>query len=46
MDKNAQIDKIVEYIKTKYSTEPEFLWPDHYPDYAVFRHRDNKNGSR
>ena len=40
--KNSQISKIVKHIKTEYSTEPEFLWPDRYPGYAIFRHGDNK----
>lgn len=40
--KNSQISKIVKHIKTEYSAEPEFLWPDRYPGYAVFRHGDNK----
>lgn len=40
--KNTQIKTAIEYIKTKYTAEPEFLWPDRYPGYAVFRHGDNK----
>ena len=40
--KNAQIKTVIEYIKTEYTAEPEFLWPDRYPGYAVFRHGDNK----
>ena len=31
----------VEYIKEQYGTEPEFTWVTH-PNYAVFRHSDNK----
>ncbi len=31
---------IYEYIRTKYGTEPEYLWMK-YPGYAVFRHSDN-----
>lgn len=42
MNKNPQISTVVEYIKTKFGTEPEFLWPERYPDYAIFRHKDNK----
>ena len=42
MRKNTQIDIIIEHIKSEYGASPEFLWPDRYPDYAVFRHRDNK----
>ena len=40
--KNTQIKTAIEHIKTEYVTEPEFLWPDRYPGYAVFRHGDNK----
>ncbi|MBQ3325571.1 MmcQ/YjbR family DNA-binding protein [Candidatus Saccharibacteria bacterium] len=42
MSKNSQIYRIVECIKTEYGAEPEFLWPERYPGYAVFRHSDNK----
>lgn len=42
MYKNEQTKKMVDHIKTKYGAEPEFLWPDRYPGYAVFRHGDNK----
>ncbi len=38
MCKNTQIDKVVEHIKSEYGAEPEFLWPERYPEYAVFRH--------
>ena len=31
---------ITDFIKKKYKTEPEYLWK-RYPDYAVFRHKDN-----
>ena len=34
-------DKIFEYAKDKYRSEPEYLWI-RFPDYAVFRHEDNK----
>ena len=33
--------KVIEYIKKKYNALPEFLWK-RYPDYAVFRHDDNR----
>ena len=33
--------KVKEYIRTKYGTAPEFPWRM-YPDYAVFRHADNR----
>ncbi|MDO4967382.1 MAG: MmcQ/YjbR family DNA-binding protein [Candidatus Saccharibacteria bacterium] len=42
MQKRRQIETIIEYIKAEYGAEPEFLWPDRYPGYAVFRHSDNK----
>ena len=42
MSKNSQINKIVEHIKAEYGAEPEFLWPERYPGYAVFRHGDNR----
>ncbi|MBP1591174.1 MAG: MmcQ/YjbR family DNA-binding protein [Oscillospiraceae bacterium] len=34
-------NKVFEYIKKKYKAEPEYLWK-RYPDYAVFRHSDNR----
>jgi len=42
MHNNSQINIIIEHIKSEYNTKPEFLWPDRYPGYAVFRHGDNK----
>lgn len=33
-------EEISNYIKEKYAAPPENLWRS-YPDYAVFRHRDN-----
>ena len=42
MDKNNQAGKVLVHIKSEYGAEPEFLWPDRYPSYAVFRHGDNK----
>lgn len=33
-------DKIIEYVKKKYKTKPEYLWK-RTPDAAVFRHSDN-----
>ena len=32
--------KIFDYVKKKYSSQPEYLWK-RFPDYAVFRHADN-----
>lgn len=34
-------DRLFEYIKTKYKAAPEYLWR-RYPEYAVFRHADNR----
>ncbi len=42
MNKNLQTNKIVEHIKVEYGADPEFLWPDRYPSYAIFRHHGNK----
>ena len=42
MNKNTQVSKVIEYIKSEYGAKPEFLWPDRYPSYAVFRHSDNQ----
>lgn len=42
MHKNTQASKVIEHIKSEYGVNPEFLWPDRYPGYAVFRHSDNK----
>ena len=32
---------VLDYVKKKYKSEIEYLWY-RYPDYAVFRHEDNK----
>lgn len=29
------------YVKKKYKADPEYLWR-RFPDYAIFRHMDNK----
>ncbi|MBR3163953.1 MmcQ/YjbR family DNA-binding protein [Candidatus Saccharibacteria bacterium] len=42
MQKSRQIDTIMDYIRAEYGAEPEFLWPERYPSYAVFRHRENR----
>ena len=34
-------NKIYQYVKDKYQTEPEYLWL-RFPNYAVLRHADNK----
>lgn len=42
MKKNSSVrEKIYGYVKKKYGTEPEYLWR-RFPDYAVFRHEDNR----
>ena len=42
MSEKRQANTVVEHIKSEYGANPEFLWPDRYPGYAVFRHGDNK----
>ena len=42
MYKNYQTNTIFKHIKVEYGVEPEFLWPERYPSYAVFRHHNNK----
>ena len=39
--KSAQALRLIEYIREKFSDEPEFLW-EKYPQYAVFRRKDNR----
>ncbi len=39
-NQNTMRLELYEYIKSKYSAEPEYLWLN-FPDYAVFRHSDN-----
>ena len=34
-------EKLYGYVKRKYGSEPEYLWR-RFPDYAVFRHEDNR----
>ena len=34
-------DRLFKYIKSIYKASPEYLWRS-YPEYAVFRHSDNK----
>lgn len=34
-------DRLFDYVKKKYNAAPEYLWR-RYPDYAVFRHADNR----
>ena len=37
----TQRDQLFEYIRNKYRAVPEYLWL-RYPNYAVFRHADNR----
>lgn len=36
------MEKVIDYVRAEYGAEPEFLWPERYPGYAVFRHGDNR----
>lgn len=38
--KSEQAQEVIEYIKSKYNSELEFLWKK-FPDNAVFRRKDN-----
>lgn len=42
MSEKRQANIVAKHIKSEYGANPEFLWPDRYPGYAVFRHGDNK----
>ena len=42
MYKSEQANKVIEHMRAEYGAEPEFLWPERYPNYAIFRHRDNR----
>ena len=42
MSKSQQTDRVVKHIITEYGVEPEFLWPEKYPSYCVFRHGENR----
>ena len=35
------INKIIKYVEKKYKEKPEYLWKK-FPDFAVFRHKDNR----
>ena len=37
----SQREEVIAYIRQKYGAEPEYLWRS-YPDYAVFRHAENR----
>ena len=42
MYKSSQTNNIIEHIQAEYGAEPEFLWPERYPTYCIFRHSNNK----
>ena len=42
MSEKRQANIVVNHIKSEYGVSPEFLWPDRYPSYAIFRHDNNK----
>ena len=42
MPNQTQTTTVINYIRTEYAVEPEFLWPERFPTYSVFRHADNK----
>ncbi len=41
MYKNPQTKIVVNHIKVEYGVEPEFLWPERFPAYSVYRHNSN-----
>ena len=40
--KESQASNITTHIRNEYGAEPEFLWPERYPTYCIFRHDGNK----
>ena len=38
----SQVNLIIAQIRDEYGAEPEFLWPERYPTYCIFRHGNNK----
>ena len=40
--KESQASNITTHIRDEYGAEPEFLWPERYPTYCIFRHGGNK----
>ncbi len=40
--KESQASNITTHIRDEYGAEPEFLWPERYPTYCIFRHGNNK----
>lgn len=43
MSEKRQANIVVKHIKSEYGANPEFLWPDRYPGYAVFNLKFDKN---
>ena len=41
IEMNSYRKKLYTHVKKKYKCEPEYLWR-RYPDYAIFRHADNR----
>lgn len=39
---DPQTKKITQRIREEYGAEPEFLWPERYPDYYILRHSNNR----
>lgn len=42
MKEGRQVLRVIEQIRTEYGAEPEFLWPERYPTYCIFRHENNR----
>ena len=40
--KSSQANRIVNHIQTDYGVQPEFLWPEKYPSYSIYRHFENR----
>lgn len=40
--KSHQTQKVVAYIANEYGVEPEYLWPERFPTYSVFRNTQNQ----
>ena len=40
--KESQVNLIIAQIQDEYGAEPEFLWPERYPTYCIYRHSNNK----
>ena len=41
IEKDSPTDLVCQYIQKEYNSLPEHLWI-HFPNYTVFRHRDNQ----